>query len=81
MGKITIEFDIDEEERSIDDALNGWRWRSTLYDLDQELRTTTKHGLIDNRNATSIEIEIYERIRDMIREKMVDNDLGGKDLL
>jgi hypothetical protein len=81
MGKMTLEFDLVEDERDIDDALNGWRWRATLHDLDQELRSVTKHGFLNNREATSLEVEIYDRIRDMIREKMADNDLAGKDLI
>jgi hypothetical protein len=81
MGKITIEFDIDEEERSIDDALNGWRWRSTLHDLDQELRQTTKNGLFKSRVCTDDEIRICEHFRGLIRDFMADNGLVGKDLV
>ena len=81
MGKMTIEFDMDVDHEEIDNALNGWRWRATLYDLDQELRTTTKHGFLNNREATNAEVEIYNRIRDMIRDKMADNGLAGKDLI
>jgi hypothetical protein len=81
MGKVIIEFDSIEEQREIDDAMNGWRWKATLHDLDQELRSVTKHGFLNNRQATNIEVEIYDRIRDMIREKMADNDLAGRDLI
>ena len=41
-----------------------------MWDLDQELRATTKYGKshINNTEACSVEDAVAERYRDMIRE-------------
>jgi hypothetical protein len=47
-----------------------------MYDLDQKLRGTTKHGSsILGGEASDVEIEIAEKYRELIREIMDDNDL------
>ena len=44
MGKVILEFDSVEEQDDIKDALDGYKWKLAIRDLDQELRKTTKHG-------------------------------------
>ena len=53
MGKIILEFDSEEESNDARTALDGHKWKSVVWDLDQELRSTVKHGYIGNREATS----------------------------
>jgi hypothetical protein len=45
MGKIILEFDIIEDAQDARTALDGWKWKSIIWDLDQLLRSTTKHGV------------------------------------
>lgn len=73
--KVTIEFDEDSEQEDIQSALNGWKWKLAMFDLDQELRSIVKHGYIENREATDFEIECYNKCREMLREAMNDNNL------
>ena len=70
MGKIILEFDSVEEQNDAREALDGYKWKLAMWDLDQKLRTTTKHGLkfSSNEEASSEEIEICQKIRDEIRE-------------
>ena len=70
MGKIIIEFDSVEESQDARDALDGYKWKLAMWDLDQKLRTTTKHGLefSANEEASSEEIKLCQKIRDEIRE-------------
>lgn len=72
MGKVILEFDSIEEQSDIQDALNGYKWKLAMYDLDQELRKTTKYGqsAIKNDGTESCEIEyaVAEKYRDILRD-------------
>jgi hypothetical protein len=78
MGKVTIEFDTVEEAQDIRDALDGYKWKLAVWDLDQKLRDTTKYGasLIGTKDgASDEEFEIAEKVRDLIREYLSDYNL------
>jgi len=69
--KVTIEFDGVEEQDDVRTALDGYKWKLAMWDLDQLLRSTTKHGvslLKHNEQASKEEYEIAEKIRDEIRD-------------
>ena len=70
MGKITIEFDSIEEAEDARTALDGNKWKLAMYDLDQQLRKTTKYGesVLNHTRATDLEIEIAEKYREKLRE-------------
>jgi hypothetical protein len=77
MGKVILEFDSIEEQTEIQDAINGYKWKLAIYDLDQELRKTTKYGssiLKPNSEASEEEVEIAEKYREKIRE--IINEYG-----
>jgi len=44
MGKIILEFDSVEESIEAKNALDGTKWKIAMWDLDQKLRTVSKHG-------------------------------------
>lgn len=78
MSKVILEFDSVEESDEIQDALNGWRWRNAMWDLDQNLRNTTKYGqsILDGKEeASSEEQDIADRYRELIREILEGNKL------
>jgi hypothetical protein len=78
MGKVTIEFDTVEEATEIREALDGYKWKLAMWDLDQGLRSTTKYGtsLINTKNsATTEEVEIAEKLRELIRECLSEYNL------
>jgi hypothetical protein len=70
MAKVILEFDAIEDQDDIQSALNGYKWKLAMWDLDQELRATTKYGKshINNTEACSVEDAVAERYRNMIRE-------------
>lgn len=71
MGKLILEFDTVEQQDEIQDAINGWKWRAAMWDIDQELRSTTKHGvsqLKHNEEASDIEYKTAEKYREIIRD-------------
>jgi len=81
MGKITIEFDSVEESQDARVALDAMKWKMSMWDLDQKLRTTTKHGIkfYSNDEASSEEIEVCEKIREQMREILNGYSLNLED--
>jgi hypothetical protein len=78
MGKVILEFDSVEEQDDIKSALDGYKWRLAMWDLDQELRKTTKHGqsIIDKTTeASDLEYEIADKYREIIREILENYNL------
>ena len=55
MGKIILEFDSNEESQEARVALDAMKWKMAMWDLDQKLRATTKHGIkfYSNEEASS----------------------------
>lgn len=76
MGKIILEFDSEEERDDARTALDGYRWRGAVWDLDQELRKIVKYGRIDNREATSEEVEGADKLREKLREILEEYNLN-----
>ena len=82
MAKIILEFDALEEAQDARTALDGWKWKMAMWDLDQLLRSTTKHGvsiLDPKKDASSEEMEVAYKIRDEIREMLTNSGLNLED--
>ena len=79
MGKIILEFDSQEEAEDARTALDGWRWKHVMWELDQKLRQTTKYGHSvihsEAESATTEEQDIAEKYREIIRDILNDNNL------
>ena len=67
MGKIILEFDSFEEKEDARDALDGYKWKLAVWDLDQQLRSVVKYGNYENREATSEERNFADKLREEIR--------------
>ena len=77
--KVTIEYDGNEEHADLQLALDGYKWKNAMWELDQELRKTTKHqvSIISfNDNASEQEMEIAEAVRRIIRKILTDYNLN-----
>jgi hypothetical protein len=70
--KITIEFDEQEDAKL---AMEAFDWKDTVMEIDKLLRSTTKHGMYQNRVATSDESDMAYYLREQIREIVNDNNL------
>jgi hypothetical protein len=70
MGKVILEFDSVEESQDARVALDAMKWKMAMWDLDQKLRSTTKHAvsMLKNGEAGDEEMEVAHKIRDEIRE-------------
>lgn len=65
MGKVVLEFDSIEEQTEIMDALNGYKWRMAMDELDQHLRAVVKY---EKDNPTEEQMDFADNLRDTIRE-------------
>lgn len=80
MGKVIIEFDTIEEADEIRNALDGYKWKLAMWDLDQKLRSITKYGesLIQDE-ASELEQEIANAMRDELRNILNSYNLNLED--
>lgn len=76
MGKIILEFDSDEEREDARTALDAYKWKGAVWDLDQKLREITKYGFVDKKEATDQERDLAERLRKELREILEDYNLN-----
>lgn len=76
MGKIILEFDSDEEREDARTALDAYKWKGAVWDLDQKLREITKYGFVDKIEATDQEIDLAEKLRKDLREILEDYNLN-----
>ena len=82
MAKVILEFDAVEDQEEIRSALDGYKWKLAVWDIDQKLRETTKHGMSaikHNEAASDIEYEVAEKYREIIREILEDYNLNMMD--
>ena len=71
MGKIILEFDSVEEADDARTALDGWKWKHSMWELDQFLRNEFKH----NDKLSGETDKAYEDLRQKIREILSDNQI------
>jgi len=65
--KITIEFDGNEEENDARTALDGYKWKLAMWNLDQELRSKSKYASDkDDPNVVEAYYKLREELRDIL---------------
>lgn len=82
MAKVILEFDAVEDQEEIRSALDGYKWKLAMWDLDQGLRSTTKYGtsiINHGQEATTEELEVAEKLREMIRRVLEEYNLNMMD--
>jgi hypothetical protein len=67
MPKTIIEFS-PEEQHELNIALNGWRYHSVIWELQQYLRGEMKHGDLSDDTY-----ECYEKIRTKLFDLIDEN--------
>ena len=71
MAKIILEYDFNEEREEMESALNGWKWKMLVWDLDQYLRGELKY----NDKLTGEAYEAVEKIREVLHELKSESGL------
>jgi hypothetical protein len=69
--KVIIEFTDEDAASDAQVALDGWKYRAAIWEIDQYLRNQVKY----NEKLPSEVGEAYENLRDKIREILSDSNL------
>jgi hypothetical protein len=69
--KVIIEFTDEDAASDAQVALDGWKYRAAIWDIDQYLRNEVKY----NEKLPSEVDEAFEKLRGKIREILSENDL------
>lgn len=54
MAKASLTYTLPEEEMEHRTALDGYRWKGVVYDLDNWLRGICKHGEAEKTDARAV---------------------------
>jgi hypothetical protein len=71
MAKVTIEFDTNEEATELREALDGYKWKQAVWEIDQKLRNELKY----NEKLSGDIQEYLEKFRQEIRDILSDNKI------
>lgn len=72
MPKVTLTFKMPEEEQEMRTALEGGKYYSVLWELDQFCRSRVKY----DENVPEEGKEAYEAVRGKMNSLMAENGLG-----
>lgn len=72
MPRVTIEFNLPEEQYEFEQAVNAGKFRTVLWELDQFLRSKTKYA---DDNATEEQIAAYYELRDELHRLMGEDNV------
>ena len=70
--KATLEFNLPDEQLEFDNAVNGWRWSSIVWELDQHLRSQIKY----NDKLTEEQYKVLQEVRDKLHEIKYEHNLN-----
>lgn len=68
MGKIILEFDSAEEQEDARTALDGYKWKIAMWDLDQHLRGQLKYNACNLKDAYEELETLREKLRDILND-------------
>jgi hypothetical protein len=68
-----LEFDLRDDQKEFETAINADRYKSLIWELDQYLRQQIKYNADNLSNDT---ITAFELIRNKIREELIDNNIS-----
>lgn len=71
MAEIILKFN-DEDFEDARTALDGWKWKNAMWQLDQHLRSELKY----NEKISGETDKAYQAIRDKIYEILNDDNLN-----
>ena len=71
MAKVTLEFDSFDDREDMESAINGWKWKMLVWDLDQHLRSELKY----NEEVVGEVYEALEKLRERLHEMRIESGL------
>ena len=70
--KAILEFNLDEERHQFEDAIDGWKWKCIVSELDNELRTRTKYASDDTPDEV---VDALIKVRDFLGQSLNEEGL------
>jgi hypothetical protein len=67
-----LEFDLRDDQKEFETAINADRYKSLIWELDQYLRSEVKY----NNTLSNDTCNAFELIRDKIREELIENNIS-----
>ena len=59
--KVTLEFELPDDQSDFDSAMNGYKWQLAVWDMNQYLRSVTKYASDD---TSADVIKALDKVRD-----------------
>lgn len=75
MPQATLIFQLPEEDREHIDAVNGWKWRSLVSDILQNIRQDVKYS----QTTTEEQKKVLENMKSFIFGRMSEENLSVDD--
>lgn len=66
-----LKFTLPEENVEFETAVNGHKWKSVVWDIDQNIRQTLKY----DETLTEKEYELVQSIRDSLRSFIIEQGI------
>jgi len=70
--KVTIEFNLPDQQERFDNFMNGDKWRYIVRELDEYMRETIKYN---NEDMSLAQLKAVQDVRDMLVEYMEQENL------
>ena len=67
-----LKFNLPDDNTEFHLAANAFKLWNTIYEFDQELRSKIKY----DESLSEPELEVYEKMRDLLYEKMNENNIS-----
>lgn len=83
MSKLKLEFDLSnpDDRHESEVTLKASKILSVLWDLDQILRNSEKHGYFNSKELTEEQQDVISKIRESLYDIMSSNDINLNDLM
>lgn len=70
--KVTIEFNLPEQQEEYEDFMNGAKWKYIVRELDEHMRGKIKYN---GGNMSLTQLDTVQEVRDMLIEYMEQENL------
>ena len=71
--KATLNYELPDEQEEFQDAINGIKWKSAMWDLDQHLRGLIKHA---PDSMDEMEHQAYKKVRSTLHEIVINHGIN-----
>jgi hypothetical protein len=80
--EVIIKFSDENAANDARTALDGYKWKLAVWDLDQKLRSVVKYNtslIKHNEMATDTEIDVADKLREELRDILNEYNINLED--